>query len=156
MAKPATATNRPNFGALLDRAPTEVERPKPLPAGTYTCVVQGLPEYDKSSKKQTEFVRFTLKPLAAEADVDTEALAELGGLGEKTITVTFYITENSLFRLKNFLGHLGFDTADPESSLREMCESATGRQVKAFIKHRASDDGESIFAEVGGTASVEA
>lgn len=155
MAKPATATARPNFGALLDKAPTEIERPKPLPAGTYTCVVQGLPEYDKSSKKQTEYVRFTLKPLAAEADVDTEALAEMGGLGDKTIPVTFYITENSLFRLKDFLSHLGFDVTDPEASLREMCETTTGRQVRAFIKHRASEDGESIFAEVGRTASVE-
>lgn len=154
MAKSATLS-KPNFGALLDKAPTEVERPKPLPKGTYHCVVQGLPEYDKSSKKQTEFVRFTLKPLSAAEDVDTDELAEFGPLGDKTITSTYYITQNSLYRLNDFLGHLGFDLESSEFSLRELCEQTAGRQVKVFIKHRPSDDGQSIFAEVGSTAAVD-
>ena len=41
----------PNFASILDEAPSEVDRPKPLPAGTYTCIVAGTPIYDKSSKR---------------------------------------------------------------------------------------------------------
>jgi len=43
---------RANFASILDEAPTEINRPKPLPEGTYLCVV-GQPEEGKSSKKGT-------------------------------------------------------------------------------------------------------
>ena len=52
--------------SILDEAPTEIDRPKPIPTGTYLCRVQGTPTYDKSSKKGTPFVQFTLKPISAE------------------------------------------------------------------------------------------
>ena len=63
MAKPATQTV-PDFGALLDTPASDVERPKPLPQGSYTAVTVGLPRPDKSAKKQTEFLEWTLKILA--------------------------------------------------------------------------------------------
>jgi hypothetical protein len=58
--------DKPNFASILDEAPTEIDRPKPIPTGTYLCRVQGTPTYDKSSKKGTPFVQFTLKPISAE------------------------------------------------------------------------------------------
>lgn len=143
----------PNFGALLDKPSAEIERPKPLPAGTYTCVVKGLPRYDKSAKKQTEFVEFTLQPLAAGEDVDQDDLTAMGGFANKTIRNTYYITEDALWRLKKFLADLGIEEED--KSLRQMIEEAPGRQVAVFMKHTASDDGESVFANVASTAKVE-
>lgn len=143
--------NAPNFGALLDKPASEIERPKPLPQGSYTCVVKGLPRYDKSSKKQTEFVEFTLQPLDAGEDVDQDSLQEMGGFQNKTIRATYYITEDSLWRLKDFLSHLGIEE---DGSLRTMIDQTPGRQVVAFIKHRASEDGQSVFAELGKTAPV--
>ena len=53
--------DKPNFASILDEAPTEIDRPKPIPTGTYLCRVQGTPTYDKSSKKGTPFVQFTLR-----------------------------------------------------------------------------------------------
>ena len=41
--------DKPNFASILDEAPTEIDRPKPIPTGTYLCRVQGTPTYDKSS-----------------------------------------------------------------------------------------------------------
>ncbi len=107
MAKPATAAKAPSFGALLDKAPSEVERPKPLPQGSYITVLQGLPRQDKSAKKQTEFYEFTHKLLSAGEDVDEDELKAMGGVADKTIKNTYYITEGSLWRLKDFLGHFG-------------------------------------------------
>ena len=70
----------PNFATILDEAPTEVNRPKPLPSGTYLCTVTGW-ETGKSSQKQTPFVQFNLRPMAPETIVehlksvlDTEAV----------------------------------------------------------------------------------
>lgn len=147
---------RPNFGSLLDKAPSEVERPKPGPEGSYLWIVQGLPRMDKSSKKQTEFVEFTLKCTAAGDDVDPEALAEYltmpdgtkKPLGDFVQKVQFYLTDNSLWRLKDFLGHCGIDLDEVES-LRTAIEETPNCQVGAFIKHEASADGESMFARIG-------
>lgn len=144
----------PNFGALLDKAPSEIEKPKPLPVGTYVTVLQGLPRQDKSSKKQTEYVEFTHKLLSAGDDVDTEELAKMGGIADKTMKNTYYLTENSLWRLKEFLVHCGIDL-DGVGSLREAIEETAGKQVAIHIRHEASDDGESVFARIAKTLPVE-
>lgn len=145
--------NNPNFAALLEKPATDVERPKALPAGTYLCVVKGLPENGESSQKKTPFVRFNLQPLAAQEDVDAEALKEMGGLEGKTIRDTYYVTEDALYRLKEFLEHLGVEPDD--KSIAQMISEAPGCQVLVSIRHRASQDGENVFAEVAKTAAVE-
>ncbi len=142
----------PNFGALLDKPASDVERPKPLPQGSYHCIVKGLPRFDKSSKKFTEFVEFTLQPTAAGEDVDEEDLEAMGGIANKTIRATYYITEDALWRLKDFLGHCGIEE---DGSLRNMIDQTPNCEVIAFIKHRASEDGQSVFAELAKTAPVE-
>lgn len=146
--------NAPNFAALLDKPSSEIERPKPLPVGTYVAVVQGMPRYDKSSKKQTDFVEFTLKLQAAGEDVDAEELAAVGGIADKTMKDTYYITEQALWRLKEFLTNCGLET-DGDASLRELIEETPGKQVGISIRHEASQDGQSIFARIGKTFAVE-
>lgn len=148
-----------NFASILDRPSTEIERPKPLPAGTYTCVVNGLPRYDKSSKKQTDFVEFQLKVLASGEDVDEDDLkawmtkpdGTSRALADAAIRATYYLTEDAAWRLKKFLQDLGIEE---EGSLRQMIEAAPGCQVNVFMKHRASEDGSTTFAEIGNTAPV--
>lgn len=150
-----------NFASILDRPSTEIERPKPLPQGTYSTVVNGLPRYDKSSKKQTEFVEFTLKVLAAGEDVDEDDLkawmqkpdGTTRSLADASIRATYYLTEDAAWRLKKFLEDLG--TTDEDGSLRQRIEMAPGRQVNVFMKHRASEDGSTTFAEIGSTAPAE-
>lgn len=144
-----------NFSSILDRPASEIKRPKPLPVGTYLCVLKGLPRYDKSSKKQTEFVEFLGIPQSALDDVDREELEACGGLEGKTIKLTYYITEDAAWRLKKFLEDLGFDMEDEDVKPRKAIESSAGSQVYVTIKHRASEDGKSVFAEVKDTARVD-
>ena len=154
---------QPSFAPILDRAPTEIERPKPLPTGTYTTLIQGQPRYDKSSKKQTEFVEFTHKFLSAGEDVDADALKEaitspdgtVKNLADVTMRNTFYLTENSVWRLKDFLEDLGYDVSDESQTLRQMCDDTPGKQVGVTIIHEASQDGKAIFARIGDTVAVE-
>jgi len=139
----------PNFASILDEAPTEVDRPKPLPAGTYICIV-GNPVYDKSAKKGTPYVMFTLKPIGAESDVDEDELAEMGGFENKTIRATFYLTEDAVYRLDEFHQHCGLDLTD-EASRRARNDEVVNAQVRAVVKHRSSDDGTQIYAELART-----
>jgi hypothetical protein len=136
----------PNFSSILDRAASEVEAPKPFPIGSYVCIVKGLPRFDKSSKKQTEFAEFTLQPISVLEDVDPDALEEFGGFADKTLRTTFYLTEEAIYRLKDFLVNCGIE---PEGkTLSEMINETPGQTVIAVVGHRASEDGERIFAEV--------
>ena len=147
----AKAAQAPNFGSILDRAPSEIEKPKPLPQGSYITVLVGQPRFDKSAKKQTEFVEFTLKTLAAGEDVDEDALKEMGGLGDKTIRATYYLTEDAVFRLDEFHEHCGLDITE-KASRRARNEEVVNAQVKAVVKHRSSQDGSQVFAELARTA----
>jgi hypothetical protein len=147
---------KPNLSSILDRPSEDAERPKPLPQGSYTCVVQSW-EDGTSTKKQTPFIRFILKPIDAGEDVNAEELEQAGGLGERTISTTYYLTNNSEYRLREFLDHCGIDSKNGKTKLthRERIPQAENCQVGAFIKHRASEDGEAVFAEVSRTYSVE-
>lgn len=145
--------NDTTFQSILDKPSNEIERPKPLPAGSYVCVIQGMPKFDKSSKKGTPYVEFTLKPIQAGDDVDAEALQEMGGLGEKTLRGTFYITEDAAWRLTDFLDHAG--AGDESMTPRQRIDETPGKQVIANIRHKASADGSSVYAELGNTAPVE-
>jgi hypothetical protein len=142
--------NAPNFSSILDKpVDAEANRPKPLPVGTYTCIVDGIPRHDLSKQKQTPFVEFQLKPVSPGPDVDQEALAAAGGL--KNLRTTFYTTEEAIFRLDQFLENLGIEKG---MSRKEAISQAPGRQVLATVTHRASQDGTAIFAEVNSTARV--
>lgn len=141
----------PNFGALLDTPSQEVHAPPVFPAGMWQWRVVGQPRFDKSSKKGTEFVEFTLKPMAAGEDVDQDALNDFGSFAEKTLPATFYITEKSLFMLKEFLDHCGIPD---EGSLRQRIDQAMNSEVIGFIRHEASEDGQRIFARFGRFAPV--
>lgn len=154
--------NDKSFASILDRPANEIERPKPLPVGTYLTVLQGLPRQDKSRQKQTPFVEFTHKIISAEDDVDHDDLTayltnkdgSVKNLSDVTVKNVFYITENSAFMLQDFLRNCGFDV-DSDQSMRQMLDETPGRQVKITIRHEASQDGQSVFARIGSTAAVD-
>lgn len=143
----------PNFTSILDEQPTEVNRPKPLPEGTYLCVVQQSEE-GKSSKKGTPFVKFPLRPVSPLDDVDPTALDEMGGLEGKVLNATYYTTPDAIYRLDEFHEHCGIDLSEPASRRARNAE-VVNSQVLAVIKHRESDDHTSVFAEVNRTAPAE-
>lgn len=155
MAKTPTA---PSFGSILERAPTEVERPKPLPQGSYITTIVGQPRYDKSSKKQTEFVEFTHKFVSADDDVDADELKVYLGddkkLSDVTLKNTYYLTEGSVYRLDEFHEHCGIEL-DPKVSRRERNEQTPGAQIGVYIAHEPSQDGSTFFARINKTFVVE-
>lgn len=149
------------FADILDKPATEIDRPKPLPIGSYTWSVVGLPRYDKSKEKQTPFYEFQVKCLSALDDVDEEALNEWAkksdgtgrALADFTQKLTFYITEGSLYRLQDFIEHCGVDNEG--KSVRQAVEETPNCQFVGNITHTASKDGTTVFANIGRTAPVE-
>lgn len=159
MAKTAAAS----FESILDTPTTDVERPKPLPAGTYDVIISGMPEHGESAQKKTPFVRFIYKLAAAHDDVDetelTELLTDKDGnvtpLTEKTIRDTYYITPDALWRLNDVLGNMGIDVEAEGQTIRQALDMTPNASLRIEIAHRASQDGQSIFAEVKRTMKLE-
>ena len=146
--------NKPAFSPILKRPASEIKRPPPLPIGHYLWAVQGLPRFDKSSKKGTDFVEFNCKLLQPLDDVDPADLEAAGGIGDRTKTLTFYLTEKSAYRLTEFMrDDLGIDGEG--KSVEQMIDETPGRQFLAAIIHEPSRDGKGIYDNIGATAPVE-
>lgn len=150
-----------SFSSILDRPSNTIERPKPLPVGTYLGMVKGLPREDVSAQKKTPFVEFTIQLLQAADDVSVEDLqnaltskntGEVRALSTCMQKATFYLTEDSIWRLQKFLSDLGLE--DEDASLRQLISSSPGCQVMVHLKHSASNDGESVYANIEKTARV--
>lgn len=150
------------FESILDTPADAVERPKPLPAGTYAVVVRGMPEHGVSSQKKTPFVRFTYALIAAGDDVDPDELATLltdkdgtqQPIGSKTIKDTYYTTHDSLFRLTDALENMGLDT-NSDKTIRQLLDDTPNAELNILVGHRASEDGTQVFAEVKRTIKAE-
>ena len=159
MAKSPAAS----FESILDTPTADVERPKPLPAGTYDVIVSGMPEHGESAQKKTPFVRFTYKIAAAHDDVDETELTELLSgkdgevtpLTEKSIRDTYYVTPDALWRLNDVLGNMGIDTDAEGRTIRHALDETPNASLRIEVAHRASQDGQSIFAEVKRTMKAD-
>ena len=130
---------------LLGKRASEVEKPKPLPIGNYTFVIKGH-EVVESSKKGTPGIQFSIQPVEAQDDVDEDLLAEVKEPFKKTMRMTNWITEDSLWRLKQFLQVLGLD--DEDKTLEELIPETTGMQFIAKVEHEQTQDGNDIIARV--------
>lgn len=145
-----------NFADILNRSADDVRPPPVLPQGPYLTIVQGLPEQFLSSRQKTPGLRFTLKIISALEGVDEEAVAGIeGGVVGKTIKNELYLTDNSLFMLKNFFEHCGIDVAG--KSMGELIDETPNREVVAYIKHDMIGEGDEArpIAKVGRTAPAE-
>lgn len=159
----ARTAETPNFESILDMPSENVERPKPLPVGTYNAIVQGLYEEGVSAQKKTQFVQFTFAIQSADEDVDEDDLntyltakdgtrKSLQGITLKNNSTKFYTANadgtanGALSRLTDFLGICG--VPEEGMTIRQRLSETPNCAVKILIGHVASQDGESVFAEV--------
>lgn len=165
--------NAPSFAPILDRKPGDIERPKQLPPGSYVFITKGVPRFDKSTQKKTDFAEFTCVPQGPvqgedgeNLDVDQEALNEVlsrkGGekiaIQSKAQRLTFYITEDATWRLRDFLIHLGFEIDEDDEdapSLRQMLNESANSRFGGFISHKPSDDGTQMYANITKTFKLD-
>jgi hypothetical protein len=150
---------RAAFAPILNKKPSEVKAPPPMPPGTYIWVTKGLPRYDKSTKKGTPFAEFTCVCLGATDDVDQDLLEAAGGIKDKVKKLTFYLTEKAEFMFKDFMvNDLLAETEDEDGNEKELAQIADesgGKQFLGTIVHEPSQDGKRIFDKIGPTAPLE-
>src|SRR5262245_27368133 len=140
----------PDFNALLDKNPLEFERPPTPPEGEYLVVVRDK-KFGQSSQKKTPFVEFSYGVISALPSIPDEALNGVD-LSKVKFRDEFYLTEDAMFRLREFLELLGCT----EGSTRDAIESAIGQQVVVTVGHETSQrDPSRIFANMRGYVKPE-
>ncbi len=131
----------PNFDDVLSLKPSEVEKPKPRPIGTYLGAVQKYELRDVETKAGTKKVLdFSIKALMAKQVDDEDALKEQGDVTDwyPFQYSVFYETPEGRYNLKQFVAEtLGVDPGEGknEKSLGEMVAATPGSQLLFTLKH---------------------
>ncbi len=140
-----------NFKGILDKPIDQIEAPKALPEGSYGAVIAAY-DFGESREKKTPFVEFKFAISEALDDVAEDALKEAGGIDKKSIKNKMFVTEDSAFRLKDFLA----DHAQiPGKDLTEMLENCVNATVGITVVHNAdAKDPTIVYSNVGKTFSI--
>ena len=108
-----------SFSELADVKGNEVERPKPLPQGHYSCLITGMWKENKA-KSGNLSMRFPVKIVEALSDVDADELAEAGSKPlEREYTIDFWMSPDARWRFTEFCKAMDIDQS---LNLLEMAE----------------------------------
>lgn len=146
-----------DFSNLLDQNVGDVKRPPKKPPGTYHGTI-GEYKFDKSSQKQTPFVRFTINNVTPGEDVDPSLLVDDEGkpieLNKWRPTVDFFITPDALWRLTEFME--GFKLQNTAGrKINEQLPELRGLPVTFTVVLKPTQDNSDFFNQVSSiTASA--
>lgn len=143
-----------DFSKILGKQAAAIEKPKPYPVGTYIALNPKLPDFSAIGKKETPGAVFGLTLIAPTEDVDLDQLKEYGDIKGKTIRHTMYLSEATEYRTKEELKN-SFGIDEEGKTLGQMFNETINKQVYVTIRHRPSDDGQEIYAEVEKLAKVD-
>src|SRR5262249_34625249 len=106
-------------------------------------------------QKLTPAIIFTLKGFTPVGDTTTADFSKCGNLSELKMRYTLFLTENALWRLRQFLNHLGIEEGD--RSLSERLSEIANKPVLVTIRHewpKNKKDATGPFATISETAKA--
>lgn len=142
-----------DFSKILSKQATEIEKPKPLPIGSYICNNPQLPTFKGLGKEESPAAVFRVIVLAPDEDVDPQELTDYGEWKGKPITFNRFLTEASEWRTKEEICQ-AFGIEEEGKTLGQIFNETVNRQVRVTIKHRPSDDGTQMYMEVEKLSAV--
>lgn len=138
-----------DFSNLLSVKADDIKRPPIKPAGTYHAMILGY-EMGRSSQKKTPYVRFGFGGLQPGADIDPASCVDSDGapidFSKWKPNIDFFLTPDSVYRLKEFLESLGIPSAGRE--LREMIPESRNLPVLLTVSVKPNEDGTGFFNRV--------
>lgn len=139
----------PNLSAL-NKSASEVKRPVALNEGTYYGRIISH-EIGESSKKKTLGVTYHVELTHAEDGVDLTGVDDKGNEVQldprgKKLRTTFWITDDSTYRLTDFIQSLGIETGD--RSLKELVPQPVNQQVMVELTKEPNKDNTGYFNDI--------
>jgi len=133
-----------DFSNLLTKPVDTIERPPVLPAGHYFGSVAKY-EFGESSQKKTPYLRVHVQLHSPDADIDPESIAKID-LSKRTLRSDFFLTEDALYRLKDFL--ISCEVKTEGRTLNEVIPEIINAQVKAQVTITPSQDGSDFYNNI--------
>ena len=140
-----TATN---FKNLLRKNLDDVKKPEPVPEGSYRGKLLSY-SMENSARKGTPYVRFQVGLREALEGVDTDELKEAlqgAALETKKLRKDFYMTDEALYRLKDFFKSLSIEIQG--RSIEECLVDTKDQEVLVEVTKRPSEDGKEFYNDV--------
>jgi hypothetical protein len=141
------------FSDVMNKTAGNAKEPEPLPAGHYDFSIKTY-ESGESSKKKTPQVKFECLPYLAHEDVEEDDLPE--NWNEKPLYITFYMTDDALYRFDSFLQDtLGLSLEG--RAYAEVVGDAVNGQFTGEITHTAPQPGsqrKNPYANIGTTSKL--
>ncbi|MGW8177686.1 MAG: hypothetical protein ACWGQW_02660 [bacterium] len=144
-----------DFSDLLNTSAEDAVRPPARPGGTYRATFKSSAD-TISSKKRTKGLEFTFSDLEPLSDVDQAAWDNYVSSPavkpeEDTMTDTFWITQKSLYRIREFCEACGVDPKG--KTLIQMVADALGERVLLTVQQTVGEKG--TFSNITGYAKDE-
>ena len=147
-----------NFESLLDTNMDDVERPIPVPQGSYLASVKGY-EATTSKDGNTGGFIFTLTLISPFEDtVDQDELDDYGDISEREPTMRWYVWQGKdeksvAYPFKRFLDSVLNVPVDGRTLSESMADSV-GQQCLITVIHKMNQENEP-FAVIDAVATVE-
>lgn len=135
-----------NFAEILNTKADTIKKPEALPAGNYKVFVQSFEEGRVSSKGNPS-LKIVMKVLEPISVADEEALSKIENLSERKVTHTMYLTEDSLWRLKEFLENAGINIEG--RNLGDCVQDLVNAEIGVQLEQRV--DGDNTYIDVKNT-----
>jgi len=136
-----------DFRSILSNKVGAIEKPKPLPMGTYAAVFDSW-EAQEIGQKKTPGIKVTFKLTAPGDDVDMDELEQVGGLPavmKRKVNTTYWLTDDAMYRLREFMEDVCKAEDTEERSIAAVMADCLQASVLVVIKHRFNDKQELLL-----------
>lgn len=133
-----------DFQNLLSKPVTDIERPPPLPAGSYFFTIQRY-SMEKIGQKQTPACTLVLTVNSPD-EVDPDEIDAIGGLAKiqgRQMRYNFFVTEDALWRFREFIEKVCHINTSGRT-LGECIPEILNVQVRGIVEPGMTRDGEPI------------
>lgn len=152
-----------DFSAIARQAAGQSKKPARLPPGDFPGVIKSF-EWGDANKNKTPYVRlqlgFTAFPescLEEWEEFDNEKQTSFSvkksdiDLSKRTMRKDFYMTDDSRYRMDEFLVLMGINVGTPDSprSYEETLPELIGAPVLAEVQHQLNQQTNDTFVQVG-------
>jgi len=134
-----------DFASLLNKPADSIERPKPMPPGTYHGQITNT-EFGESAQKRTPYCRVHVNVQSADESIPPDQLTDVKL--PRLMRRDFFLTDDAMYRFTEFMQSCGISL---EGRLISECVPDLLQQpVLVDVKHRnGTVDGKvEIFSEI--------
>ena len=135
-----------NISSFIKKPAGQAKKPPALPAGNYQYVIKGF-ETGDNNKNKTPYLRLAIGLLGYGEDIDQSEIDPGIDLSKRQMRKDFYLTDDSLWRLDEFIKTTGIDFEGKD--YEEVFPLLVGEQGIAEVQQYMNQQNNEIGNQIG-------